>query len=76
MPRNCKRKRPGPSYTQEDMERAVSDVENKNKTFRQAEEFYGIPKAVIYHRIKPNTCKKYGGQRNIKQPTVPSQPEQ
>ena len=40
------------SYSQEDLARAVSDVENKNKTFRQAEEFYGIPKAVIYHRIK------------------------
>jgi hypothetical protein len=76
MPRNYKKKRPGPSYIQEDMERAVSDVENKNKTFRQAEEFYGIPKAVIYHRIKPNICKKYGGQRNIEQPTVTSQPEQ
>lgn len=42
----------GPSYRLEDLARAVSDVENKNKTFRQAEEFYGVPKAVIYHRLK------------------------
>lgn len=52
MPRNYKKKTVGPSYSLEDLARAVSDVENKNKTFRQAEEFYSIPKAVIYHRIK------------------------
>ena len=49
MPRNYKKKTLG---TAKKIWRDVSDVENKNKTFGQAEQFYGIPKAVIYHRIK------------------------
>ncbi|KAJ8943491.1 hypothetical protein NQ314_009721 [Rhamnusium bicolor] len=52
MPRNYKKKRPCPRYTQDDIQKAVNDIENKNRTYQQAEDFYGIPKSVIFHRIK------------------------
>lgn len=53
MVRNYKRKRPdNPRYTETDLVNAVNDVLNKNKTFRQAQQAYNIPIAVIYHRIK------------------------
>ncbi|KAF2887388.1 hypothetical protein ILUMI_18785, partial [Ignelater luminosus] len=37
---------------QEDVLRAMNDVQNKNCTFREAENRYGVPIAVIYNRIK------------------------
>lgn len=51
MPRNYKKKREGPSYSTEDCAHAVEDVINRNKTYREAENYYGVPKAVIYNRI-------------------------
>lgn len=51
MPRNYVRKKEGPSYTIEDVENAVADVRNRNKSYREAETFYGVPKSVIYQRI-------------------------
>ncbi|CAH2005812.1 unnamed protein product [Acanthoscelides obtectus] len=53
MPRNYVKKSAGPSYTytSEDIRRAVEDVANKNKTYRAAEEFYGVPKSVICQRL-------------------------
>ncbi|CAH2011006.1 unnamed protein product [Acanthoscelides obtectus] len=51
MPRNCVKKSAGPSYTSEDIRRAVEDVANKNKTYRAAQEFYGVPKSVICQRL-------------------------
>lgn len=56
MPRIYKRKTTPPSYTSEDILHAVEDVNNKNKTYRQAEETYGVPKSVIFNRI--------GGRKN------------
>lgn len=47
----CKKKA-GPTYSDEDLLRAVRDVGNKVCTFTQAEEQYGVPKSVIYHGIK------------------------
>lgn len=52
MPRNYVKKKELPRYTVEDIRRAVEDVTKKRKTFRQASEYYGIPTAVIYNRIK------------------------
>lgn len=51
MPRNYVRKTSGPSYTTEDVIRAVEDVQNKNKTYRQAQDFYGVPASVICQRL-------------------------
>ncbi|XP_050294180.1 uncharacterized protein LOC126734543 [Anthonomus grandis grandis] len=51
MPRTYVRKKEAPSYTTEDVANAVADVQNKNKTYRQAETFYGVPRSVIYQRI-------------------------
>lgn len=47
----------------EDLRRAVDDVINKKKTFRQASEYYGVPTAVIFHRIKGRkvSLDKMGG---------------
>lgn len=52
MPRTYVRKRKPPSYSLEDVRRAVDDVTDKKKTFRDASEYYGVPTAVIFHRIK------------------------
>lgn len=52
MPRTYVKKKEPPRYTLEDLGRAVDDVTNKKKTFRQASEYYGVPIAVIFHRIK------------------------
>lgn len=52
MPRNYVRKRAAPSYNADDIFRAVESVQNKIKTYRQAQEHYGVPISVIYHRIK------------------------
>ncbi|KAJ8918210.1 hypothetical protein NQ315_014078 [Exocentrus adspersus] len=42
----------GVGYSKEHLTNAVSDVINKNKTYREAEEHYHTPISVIYHRIK------------------------
>ena len=52
MPRNYRTKKPPLTYTDEDVLRAVVDVQNKTATFQQAQEKYGVPKSVIFHRIK------------------------
>lgn len=52
MPRNYIKKRPPPSYTPEDMARAVDDILNRNRSYQQVEDYYGIPKAVVFNRIK------------------------
>lgn len=52
MPRTYVRKGNGPNYTVDDVLIAVTDVQNKNLTYRQAEETHGVPISVIYHRIK------------------------
>lgn len=46
------KKKNGPTYSDEDLFRAVRDVENKNCTYAEAQDRYGVPKAVIFHRIK------------------------
>jgi len=35
----------------QDVIRAVEDVKNKNKTYRQAQAFYGVPASVIGQRL-------------------------
>lgn len=45
------RKKHASSYTTEDVANAVADVINRNKSYRDAETFYGVPKSVIYQRI-------------------------
>lgn len=52
MPRKYTKKRPGPSYTAEDLQMAVNDIKSHVRTYQQVEDFYGIPKAVVFHRIK------------------------
>ena len=54
MPRNYIKKTSGPSYTQQDLRRAIEDVQNRNKTYRQAQVFYGVPIAVICQRVSGN----------------------
>lgn len=51
MPRKYTRKTDGPAYTKEDLARAVQDVDNKNMTYRQAQEYYNVPIAVISQRL-------------------------
>lgn len=53
MVRNYIKKRPNlVRYTEENLMNAVHDVLNKNKSYRQAQEAYNVPIAVIFHRIK------------------------
>lgn len=58
MPRNYQRKTAGPRYTPEDLKRAVNDVLTKNYTYKDAEDIYGVPKSVIFHRIKGRKIAK------------------
>lgn len=51
MPRTYVRKRNGPAYTREDLINAVTDVQNRNRTYRQAQAYYNVPIAVISQRI-------------------------
>lgn len=39
-------------YSPDDVIKAVNDVINKTRTYRQAQEYYGVPLSLIYHRIK------------------------
>lgn len=52
MPRTYEKKRSPAQYDITDLKKAVFDVVNKKMTFRQAEEYYHIPKTVIFNRIK------------------------
>ncbi|KAG5895951.1 hypothetical protein JTB14_027952 [Gonioctena quinquepunctata] len=52
MPRNYIKKKTAERYSRNDFLRAVSDVKNKNSTYRQASQEYYISVAVIFHRIK------------------------
>nr|CAD7581213.1 unnamed protein product [Timema californicum] len=52
MPRNYIKKKPPSPYSVETLQTSVSDVENSNKTLREAAAFYGIPAATIYYRIE------------------------
>lgn len=65
MPRNYIKKRPPPSYTSEDLSRAVEDILNKNRSYQQVEDYYNIPKAVVFNRIKgrQNSINKLGSGR-------------
>lgn len=47
------------------MDRAVEDILNRNKTYQQVENDYGIPKAVVFNRIKgrKNAIDKLGSGR-------------
>uniref|UniRef100_A0A6P7H5K0 Uncharacterized protein LOC114346440 n=1 Tax=Diabrotica virgifera virgifera TaxID=50390 RepID=A0A6P7H5K0_DIAVI len=51
MSRTYIKKKQPPTYSLEDIERAVNDIQNGNTTYRQAKERYGIPISVIFHRI-------------------------
>lgn len=51
MPRKYIRRTSGVVYSKEDLANAVSDVKNKNMTYRAAHEYYGVPIAVISQRI-------------------------
>lgn len=46
------KKRPPPLYTVEDMARAVEDIVNHNKTYAEVEQYYNIPRSVVFNRIK------------------------
>ncbi|KAG5895498.1 hypothetical protein JTB14_034814 [Gonioctena quinquepunctata] len=52
IPRKYIRKRPKPTYTQEHLAKAVNDILNRNRTYKEVEDTYGIPKSVVFHRIK------------------------
>lgn len=52
MPRKYVKKRQESAYTLEDLLKAVSDVKEKRKTYREASNFYSIPVSVIFNRIK------------------------
>ncbi|KAF2880091.1 hypothetical protein ILUMI_26083 [Ignelater luminosus] len=52
MPRKYIKKKTEKRYSRNDLVRAVSDVKNRNNTYRQASQQYNVPVAVIYHRIK------------------------
>ncbi|KAK9720646.1 hypothetical protein QE152_g21928 [Popillia japonica] len=67
MPRTYIKKRSGPDYSLADVAAAVHDVENRNCTYRQASERYGVPVAVIYNRINGRkvSLEKLGAGRSI-----------
>uniref|UniRef100_A0A6P7F9H0 Uncharacterized protein LOC114327114 n=1 Tax=Diabrotica virgifera virgifera TaxID=50390 RepID=A0A6P7F9H0_DIAVI len=68
MPRTYIKKKQPPTYSLEDIERAVNDIKNGNTTYRQAKERYGIPISVIFHRIKGR--KVYLYRIGVGRPTV------
>ncbi|PSN29385.1 hypothetical protein C0J52_27992 [Blattella germanica] len=45
MPRNYRTKKPPLTYTDENVLRTMTDVQNKTATFQQAQEKYGVPKS-------------------------------
>lgn len=66
MPRNYKRKTPGPSYSLDDLNNAINDVKNGNMTYRQAAQHYGVPFTNIFNRIKGRKVShdRLGGGRS------------
>nr|XP_023014653.1 uncharacterized protein LOC111504352 [Leptinotarsa decemlineata] len=75
MVRNYEQKKKNDQrYSDVDLVNALNDVKNKNKTFRQAQQAYNIPLAVIYHRIRgrknPMTVLKAG-----RRPALPADVE-
>lgn len=50
------------NYTDEHLNQAISDIKNKRKTFRQAAEYYNIPKSTLHDKIKEKHGKVQGGQ--------------
>ncbi|XP_060855370.1 uncharacterized protein LOC132933051 [Metopolophium dirhodum] len=65
--RNYVKKRSGPSYTPNDLEKAVNAVKSGSLTYNQAFEEFNVPKAVVFNRIKgrktPMSCTKAGRSR-------------
>lgn len=51
MPRNYVRKTNGPVYSKEDLINAVNYIQNRNKSYREAKNFYHVPILVISQRI-------------------------
>ena len=54
MVRNYKRKTEkgaGAAYSSEDLEKALSDVKNGNKTTRGAAAYYNIPRSTLKHYV-------------------------
>lgn len=41
----------GAAYSQEDLQAAIEDVKNANKTARGAAKFYGIPRSTLRHHL-------------------------
>ncbi|KAK4875970.1 hypothetical protein RN001_012392 [Aquatica leii] len=67
MPQKYNRKTTGPNYTLNDLLRAVQDIRNKNHTYNEVEQIYGVPIAVVYNPLKGrfNSVEKMGAGRSI-----------
>lgn len=65
MPRKYIKIRQPPAYSIEDLKNAVNDIINCNRTYSQVEQFYGIPRAVVYNRVKgrKTSVEKIGAGR-------------
>lgn len=51
MPRKYIPKTNGPNYSKEDLANAVQDVQNRNMSYRGAQEYYNVPISVISQRL-------------------------
>lgn len=51
MVRRYAKKKPPPGYSIQDVLDAVMDVRNRNKTYKEAAEFYHVPVSVIADRV-------------------------
>lgn len=58
------KKKPPPSYTVEDLSRAIL---NHNKSYSEVEQCYGIPKSVVFNRIegRKSSASKIGAGRAL-----------
>lgn len=68
MPRNYVRKTNGPRYSKQDLLNAVNVVQNRNKTYRQAQDAYNVPIAVISQRLnerKPSLESTGRGRQTV-----------
>ncbi|CAH1978091.1 unnamed protein product [Acanthoscelides obtectus] len=75
MPKNDVKKSAGPSYTSEDIRRAVEDVANKNKTYRAAQELYGVPISVICQRLTGKRRTPIGSVARARKPALSAEVE-
>lgn len=50
------------NYTEENVEKALSDIRTKQKSLLQAAEYYGIPKSTLHDKVKGKSTQKQGGQ--------------